>query len=169
VHRLRNCLALCLDCYLEELLMTRPVLADPCQLPCLLSSKSSQVTKTWRRVVLRSNDDEDQDEDRWTRWRWCPDRTADSSREGRDRLFWLSRPLLRLLLRDIGFIYPLMSMVVIDPSLPIQRQRQWSLLYDVYWFDLMMVIVNRWQVSYNGYLNGIEIPENSSGSEIAQY
>ncbi len=46
----------------------------------------------------------------------------------------LSRPLLRLLLVDIGFIYPVMSMVVIGPSLPILRQRRWSLLYDV--FDL---------------------------------
>ncbi len=53
----------------------------------------------------------------------------------------------------------LMSMVVKGPSL----------LYDVYWLDLMMVIVNRWQVLYNGYLNRIEIPEHSSGSEIAQY
>ncbi len=81
----------------------------------------------------------------------------------------VSRPLLRLLLGEIGFVYPVMSMVVIGPSLPILRQRRWSLLYDVYWLNLMMVIVNRWQVSYNGYLNGIEIPEHSSGSEIAQY
>jgi hypothetical protein len=44
----------------------------------------------------------------------------------------LSRPLLRLLLGYIGFVYPVMSMVVIGPSLPILRQRQWSLLYDVY-------------------------------------
>ncbi len=81
----------------------------------------------------------------------------------------LSCPLLRLLLADIGFVYPVMSMVVIGPSLPILRQRRWSLLYYVYWLDLMMVIVNRWQVSYNGYFNGIEIPKHSSGSEIAQY
>jgi hypothetical protein len=44
----------------------------------------------------------------------------------------VSRPLLRLLLGDIGFIYPVMSMVVIGPSLPKLRQRLWSLLYDVY-------------------------------------
>ncbi len=44
----------------------------------------------------------------------------------------MSRPLLRLLLGDIGFVYPVMSTVVIGPSLPILRQRQWSLLYDVY-------------------------------------
>jgi hypothetical protein len=31
----------------------------------------------------------------------------------------VSRPLLRLLLGDIGFVYPVMSMVVIGPSLPI--------------------------------------------------
>jgi hypothetical protein len=43
----------------------------------------------------------------------------------------LSRPPLRLLLGDIGF-YPVMSMVVIGPSLPILRQRRWSLLYDVH-------------------------------------
>ncbi len=55
----------------------------------------------------------------------------------------LSRPLLRLLLGDIGFVYPVMSMAVIGPSLPILRQRRWSLLYDVCWLDLMMVIVNR--------------------------
>jgi hypothetical protein len=44
----------------------------------------------------------------------------------------LSRPLLRLLLGDIGFVFTVMSMVVISPSLPILRQRRWSLLYDVY-------------------------------------
>jgi hypothetical protein len=44
----------------------------------------------------------------------------------------LSCPLLRLLLGDIGFVYPVMSMVVTGPSLPILRQRRWSLLYDVY-------------------------------------
>jgi hypothetical protein len=44
----------------------------------------------------------------------------------------LSCPLLRLLFGDIGFVYPVMSMVVIGPSLPILRQRHWSLLYDVY-------------------------------------
>jgi hypothetical protein len=44
----------------------------------------------------------------------------------------LSRPLLRLLLGDIGFVYPVMSMVVIGPSLPILRLRRWNLLYDVY-------------------------------------
>jgi hypothetical protein len=37
-----------------------------------------------------------------------------------------------LLLGDIGFVYPVMSMMVIGPLLPILRQRQWSLLYDVY-------------------------------------
>jgi hypothetical protein len=65
----------------------------------------------------------------------------------RHKQYWnlllLSRPLLRLLLGDIGFVYPVMSIVVIGPSLPILRQRRWSLLYDVYWLDLMMVIVNR--------------------------
>jgi hypothetical protein len=44
----------------------------------------------------------------------------------------LSRPLLRLLLGDIGFVHPVISMVVIGPSLPILRRRRWSLLYDVY-------------------------------------
>jgi hypothetical protein len=44
----------------------------------------------------------------------------------------LSRPLLRLLLGDIDFVYPVMSMVVIGPLLPILRQRRWSLLYYVY-------------------------------------
>ncbi len=44
----------------------------------------------------------------------------------------VSRPLLRLLLGDIGFVYPVRSMVVIGPSLPILRHRRWSLLYDVY-------------------------------------
>ncbi len=39
---------------------------------------------------------------------------------------------LRLLLGDIGFVYPVMSMMVIGPSLPILRQRRWSLMYDVY-------------------------------------
>jgi hypothetical protein len=39
---------------------------------------------------------------------------------------------LRLLLGDIGFVYPVMSMMVIGPSLPILRQRWWSLMYDVY-------------------------------------
>jgi hypothetical protein len=34
----------------------------------------------------------------------------------------VSRPLLRLLLGDIGFVYPGMSMVVIGPSLPILRK-----------------------------------------------
>jgi hypothetical protein len=42
---------------------------------------------------------------------------------------FLSRPLLKLLLRDIGFVYPVMSMMEIGPSLPILRQRGWSLLY----------------------------------------
>ncbi len=46
---------------------------------------------------------------------------------------------LRLLFGDIGFVYPVMSMVVIDPSLPILRQRRWSLLYYVYWLVLMMM------------------------------
>jgi hypothetical protein len=41
-------------------------------------------------------------------------------------------PSARLLLGDIGFVYPVMSMVVIGPSLPILRQRWWNLLYDVY-------------------------------------
>ncbi len=45
---------------------------------------------------------------------------------------FVSRPLQRLLLGDIGFVYPVMSMVVIGPSLSIRRQRRWSLLYDVY-------------------------------------
>ncbi len=45
---------------------------------------------------------------------------------------YMSRPLLRLLLGDIGFVYPVMSMMVIGPSLPILRQRRWSLMYDVY-------------------------------------
>ncbi len=58
----------------------------------------------------------------------------------------LSHPLLRLLLGDIGFVYPVMSVVVIGSSLPILRQRRWSLLYDVYWLNLMIVKVNRWQV-----------------------
>jgi hypothetical protein len=62
--------------------------------------------------------------------------------------FWLSVILysgtclalcLRLLLGDIGFVYPVMSMMVIGPSLPILRQRRWSLMYDVYWLDLMVV------------------------------
>jgi hypothetical protein len=44
----------------------------------------------------------------------------------------LSCPLLRLLLGDIGFVYRVMFMVVIGSSLPILRQRRWSLLYDVY-------------------------------------
>jgi hypothetical protein len=44
----------------------------------------------------------------------------------------VSPPLLRLLLGDIGFVYPVMSMMVIGSSLPILRQRQWSLMYDVY-------------------------------------
>ncbi len=39
------------------------------------------------------------------------------------RMYVLSRPLLRLLLGDIGFVYPVMSMLVIGPSLPILRQR----------------------------------------------
>ncbi len=43
----------------------------------------------------------------------------------------MSHPLLRLLLGDIGFVYPVMSMMVIGPSLPILRQRRWSLLYDL--------------------------------------
>ncbi len=30
----------------------------------------------------------------------------------------MSRPLLRLLLGDIGFVYPVMSMMVIGASLP---------------------------------------------------
>jgi hypothetical protein len=46
------------------------------------------------------------------------------------RLLCGDSPLLRLLLGEIGFVYPMMSMVVIGPSLPILRQRQWSLLYD---------------------------------------
>jgi hypothetical protein len=39
---------------------------------------------------------------------------------------------LRLLLGDIGLVYPVMSMMVIGPSLPKLRQRRWSLMYDVY-------------------------------------
>ncbi len=35
---------------------------------------------------------------------------------------------LRLLLGDIGFVYPVMSMVVVGHSLPILRQRRWSLV-----------------------------------------
>ncbi len=35
-------------------------------------------------------------------------------------------------MENIGFAYPAMSMMVIGPSLPILRQSQWSLLYDVY-------------------------------------
>jgi hypothetical protein len=66
---------------------------------------------------------------------------------------------------SIDFVYPVMSMVVIGPLLPILRQRWWSLLYDVYWLDLMMVIVNRY--GYFAY-NGIEISEHGSGSEIAE-
>jgi hypothetical protein len=46
--------------------------------------------------------------------------------------WYMSRSLLRLLLGDIGFVYPVMSMMVIGPSLPILRQRWWSLMYDVY-------------------------------------
>jgi hypothetical protein len=33
----------------------------------------------------------------------------------------VSRPLLRLILGDIGFVYPVMSLVVIGPSLSILR------------------------------------------------
>jgi hypothetical protein len=42
---------------------------------------------------------------------------------------------LRLLLGDIGFIYPVMSMMVIGPSLPKLRQRRWSLMYCMMFID----------------------------------
>jgi hypothetical protein len=53
---------------------------------------------------------------------------------------------------NIGFIYPAMSMMVIGPSLPLLRQSRWSLLYDVYW--LQMIMLN------NGYLNRYRVTGN---------
>ncbi len=51
--------------------------------------------------------------------------------------------IIRFVSLDVLSLYVL---VVIGPPLTILRQRRWSLLYDVYWLDFMMVIVNRWQV-----------------------
>jgi hypothetical protein len=48
-----------------------------------------------------------------------------------DRIICLAL-CLRLLLGDIDLVYPVMSMMVIGPSLPILRQRRWSLMCDVF-------------------------------------
>ncbi len=45
-------------------------------------------------------------------------------------------------LENIGFVYPAMSMMANRSFAPILRQSRWSLLYDVYWLEMMML--NTW-------------------------
>ncbi len=52
-------------------------------------------------------------------------------------------------IENIDLVYPAMSMMVIGPSLPILRQSWWSLLYNVYWLEMMML--------NNGYLDGYRV------------
>ncbi len=79
---------------------------------------------------------------------------------------FLSRPLLKIAMWRYWFR---LSHYVYGGNRsfdPILRQSQWSLLYDVYWLEVMMVTDELEQVQSGTWTGSrIEIPEHSSGSE----